>query len=117
MLPMSHSRAVLLRDLMIFQVKLVLDGMKDIVLMPLTIGAAAVDIVFPGRVHGHRFYAVMSLGERFDRWLNLFSASDRADASKDGLFRKNAGGMIDGIEDLLFSEKRGGRSAEGQRPR
>lgn len=117
---MSHSKAVLLRDLMIFQVKLVLDGLKDVVLMPLTIGAAAVDIVFPGKVPGHRFYAVMSLGERFDRWLNLFSASDRADASKDGLFRegrRGAGGMIGEIETLVFGGPRDGARAKGERPR
>ena len=106
---MSHSKAVLLRDLVIFQVKLVMDGMKDLVLMPLTIGAAAIDIVFPGRRPGHRFYLVMALGERFDRWLNLFSASDHADASKDGLFGKGRAGrntMLGELDDLLFGRDR-----------
>jgi hypothetical protein len=107
---MSHSRIVLVRDLAIFQVKLVLDGMKDIVLMPVTIGAAAIDIIFPGARPGHRFYAIMSLGERFDRWLHLFSASERADASKDGLFgmgRAGRGGragrnsLLGGLEEIL----------------
>ena len=111
---MSHSKAVLLRDLMIFQVKLVLDGLKDVVLMPLTIGAAAIDIVFPGSRPGHRFYLVMALGERFDRWLNLFSASDHADASRDGLFGAGRAGrntMLGGIEDLVFG--RGAHPATG----
>lgn len=101
---MSHAKVVLLRDLIIFQVKLMLDGMKDFVLMPVTIAAAAVDIVVPGRRPGHRFYAVMTLGERFDRWLNLFSASDTADASKDGLFAKPGArhSMLAEIEDMLF---------------
>jgi hypothetical protein len=104
---MSHSRIVLVRDLAIFQVKLVLDGMKDLVLMPVTIGAAAADIIFPGARPGHRFYAVMSVGERFDRWLNLFSASERADASKDGLFGMGRGGragrnsLLGGLEEIL----------------
>lgn len=110
---MSHSKAVLLRDLTIFQVKLVLDGLKDVVLMPLTLGAAAIDIVFPGARPGHRFYLVMALGERFDRWLNLFSASDRADASKDGLFGAGRAGrdtMLGEIEEALFG---GGRRQRG----
>jgi hypothetical protein len=101
----------LIRDLIIFQVKLVLDGMKDVVLMPVTIGAAAIDILFPGARPGHRFYRVMALGERYDRWLNLFSASDRADASKDGLFgnpsRRQT--MINEIEEMLAGERRVGR--------
>lgn len=112
---MSHSKAVLLRDLVIFQIKLVLDGLKDLVLMPLTIVAAAIDIVFPGRRPGHRFYLVMALGERFDRWLNLFSASDRADASKDGLFGRGRPGrntMLGEIEEVLFGD---GRREEAQR--
>lgn len=115
---MSHSKAVLLRDLLIFQAKLVLDGMKDVVLMPLTIGAAAIDIVFPGRRPGHRFYLVMALGERFDRWLNLFSASDRADASKDGLFGKGRAGrdtMLGEIEEMLFAHDRGAARTDAQR--
>ena len=107
---MSHSRIVLVRDLAIFQVKLVLDGMKDLVLMPVTIGAAAVDIIFPGARPGHRFYAIMSLGERFDRWLNLFSASERADASQDGLFGLGGAGrggravrssLLGGLEEIM----------------
>ncbi|MGH7446051.1 MAG: hypothetical protein ACRELT_00730, partial [Longimicrobiales bacterium] len=104
---------VLLRDLLIFQVKLLLDGMKDVVLMPVTIVAAAIDIVFPGRRPGHRFYMVMALGERFDRWLNLFSASDRADASRDGLLGKGRAGrntMLSEIEGMLF----GHRGAESE---
>jgi hypothetical protein len=111
---MSHSKAVLLRDLSIFQVKLLLDGMKDIVLMPATIVAAAIDIVFPGPRPGHRFYLVMTLGERFDRWLNLFSAADRADASKNGLFSRGRAGrstILDEIEEMLTGRRRGERDA------
>lgn len=120
---MSHSRVVLLRDLGIFQVKLVLDGMKDIVLMPVTIAAAAVDVIFPGARPGHRFYAVMSLGERFDRWLNLFSASDRADASKDGLFGMGRGvragrdSMLGGLEEILARHTDAGTGRERGRTR
>ncbi|MBR9988427.1 MAG: hypothetical protein KFH98_01665 [Gemmatimonadetes bacterium] len=114
---MSHSNVVLLRDLAIFQVKLVLDGLKDIVLMPVTIGAAAIDIVLPGSRPGHRFYLVMAAGERFDRWLNLFSASDHADASKDGLFgmgRTSRNTMLGEIEEKLFGRDRSARDGRTQ---
>jgi len=89
---MSTSKAVLIRDLLIFQLKLALDGVKDLVLSPISIGAAALDIVSPGPRPGHRFYGVMTLGERFDRWLNLFGASEHADASDDGLFGRSRAG-------------------------
>ena len=34
----------------------------------------------------------MSVGERFDRWLNLFGAAERATASTDGLFGRSRAG-------------------------
>jgi hypothetical protein len=89
---MQRAKRVVLRDLMIFQLKLVIDGLKDIVLSPLSIAAAAADIVFPGRRVGHRFYFVMSVAEKFDRWLNVFGAAEQADASRDGLFGASRAG-------------------------
>jgi hypothetical protein len=88
----GRTRWVILRDLLIFQVKLVLDGTKDIVLAPISIGAAALDLVLPGQRPGRRFYAVMRTGERFDRWLSLFAAADKADVYQDGLFGASRAG-------------------------
>jgi hypothetical protein len=102
---MSRSHWVLLRDLIIFQIKLVLDGLKDIVLAPLSIAAAVTDVVFPGRRLGHRFYAVMTLGERFDRWLNLFGAARVADARAGGLFgasRAGSDSLLGRLEELAL---------------
>ena len=89
---MKRAKLVVLRDLAIFQVKLMLDGIKDVTLSPVAIAAAAADVVFPGERVGHRFYAVMRLGERFDGWLNLFGAASRADATRDGLFGASRAG-------------------------
>jgi hypothetical protein len=89
---MNRAKRVVLRDLMIFQVKLFLDGVKDLVLSPVAVLAAAADLLFPGRVTGHRFYMVMSVGEKFDGWLNLFGAADSASAEADGLFGASRAG-------------------------
>jgi hypothetical protein len=43
----NRSRWVILRDLLIFQIKLLLDGAKDIVLSPVSLGAAAIDLFLP----------------------------------------------------------------------
>lgn len=88
----TRTRWIILRDLLIFQVKLVLDGAKDIFLAPLSLLAAALDLVFPGDEPGRNFYAVMRMGESFDRWLSLFSASDKANAYEDGLFGASRAG-------------------------
>lgn len=102
---MSKPKSVIIRDLVIFQLKLMLDGLKDLVLSPVSILAAGLDIVFPGPRPGHRFYGVMTIGEKFDRWLNLFGASERADATEDGLFGRSRAGsnaLLGWLEELVL---------------
>jgi hypothetical protein len=104
---MSREESVILRDLIIFQIKLVMDGLKDIVLAPVSIVAAIADLLLPGTRRGHRFYAVMRVGERFDRWLNLFAAAERAGRSDDGLLgseRADPDSMLGRIESILFDD-------------
>jgi hypothetical protein len=86
---------VIFRDLLLFQLKLVLDGLIDVTLAPLSIAAAGIDIFFGGERRGRLFYAILRLGERADRWLNLYEASSRADY--DGLF----GGSEAGTDSYL----------------
>lgn len=105
MRPDGRTRWVILRDLVIFQMKLALDGLKDLILAPASIAAAAVDILFPGTTPGSRFYAVMRIGERFDRWLSLFSAADEADPGRDGLFgasRAGTGSLLGKLEEIVL---------------
>lgn len=104
----ARTRWVILRDLLIFQIKLVLDGAKDIVLSPLSLAAAALDLFFPGSRPGHRFYAVMRMGEKYDRWLSLFAAADKANAFDDGLFgASRAGGptMLGKLEQMVLGHE------------
>lgn len=81
--PASPSRKVLIRDLFLFQLKLWLDGLKDVVLSPLSFGAAVFGVVFRRPAP---FYKVMRTGEQFDAWLNLYGAAHGAEHRKDGLF-------------------------------
>lgn len=88
---------VLIRDLIILQLKLWMDGVKDIVLSPLSIGAAILDVLAGPTPDGHRLYKVLGWGERFDLWLNLYGATGRAESSGEGLF----GGSRAGDDTLL----------------
>jgi len=90
--PGRRGRGVLLRDLAIFQIKLLLDGLKDVVVSQIALGAAVLDIVFPGPEVGHRFYGVMALAERFDRWLSLYGDGEDAATHPDGLFGASRAG-------------------------
>ena len=89
------SRWVIVRDLLLFQLKLFLDGLIDVTLSPLAIAVAAVEIFFGGERRGRLFYSILRFGERADLWLNLYGASRHADA--DGLL----GGSEAGSDSLL----------------
>lgn len=99
---------VLIRDLLIFQLKLLLDGLKDLVVFWMAIGASVLDILFPGERRGHRFYAVMRSAERFDAWLNLYGAAERADENEEGLFGESAAGadtMLGRLEEIIIGRR------------
>lgn len=104
------SRWVILRDLALFQLKLFMDGFIDVVLAPISIGAAIVEIFFAGERRGRLFYSIMRFGERADLWLNLYGASRRADA--DGLF----GGSRAGSDTLLGELEQRLRGGDEPRP-
>ena len=101
------SKSVIVRDLLLFQMKLWLDGLKDVVLSPLSIGAALLDMV---RGTGRRslFYRVLQLGERFDRWLNLYHASQRAPHRSSGLVGDDGNEVTRPLE--LWARHQEGRS-------
>lgn len=106
--PGTRAPGVILRDLLIFHVKLALDGMKDVVLAPASLFAAILDVLLPGASPGHRFYAVLRVGERFDRWLSLFSAASKADAAGDGLFgasRAGSDSLLGRLEALILGHE------------
>lgn len=104
----SPSKSVIVRDLLLFQMKLWLDGLKDVVLSPLSIGAALLDML-RGSKRRSLFYRVLQLGEQFDRWLNLYHASQRAPRRSSGLVGDDGDEVTRPLE--LWARHREGRSA------
>ena len=80
------SNRVLIRDFLVFQLKLLLDGLTGFIVSQLAIGAVVLDLLFGGAHKGRLFYRVLGAAERIDLWLNLYGASTRASESGDGLF-------------------------------
>lgn len=67
-----------MRDVLEFQFKLVVDGLKDLALAQVALGAALVDLIRGDGTPGRRFYGIVRLSERFDQWLDLHAATARA---------------------------------------
>ena len=101
---MDPRTKISIRDFAIFQLKLLIDGLKDGAVFTMSFVAFTVDLVF--RRHGRRrfFYKVMRISERFDLWLNLHGAAEEADTNADGLFGASEAGsdtMLGQIEQMV----------------
>jgi hypothetical protein len=110
-LRVETTRKVVLRDFVIFQLKLALDGLKDIVLSALSVGALILDFLSGGGKRPRMFYQVLAASERFDLWLNLSGAVTRLESGEDlgddGLFGASDAGS-DSLLGQLEEMVRGG---------
>ena len=103
----AARKGTLVRDLLIFQLKLVLDGLKDVALIQISLVAAIYDLLFGRPDRPAVFYNVLRLSERLDLWMNLYGASRGAEADQDGLFGTSRAGedtMLGKLEELVRNE-------------
>ena len=87
----------LLRDVAVLQVKLVVDGLRDVILVPASLIAGLVSVLSAsGGTPGPQFYRLLAIGKQSERWINLFGAVKHSpeSASEEPHF---AGGDIDEI--------------------
>jgi hypothetical protein len=68
----TPTRWQIFRSLLVFQYKLLIDATKDFLLSPLALAAALVDIVRPAPSSRMLFPALMRLGRKAERAINLF---------------------------------------------
>jgi hypothetical protein len=80
--PRNLSRAELAWAVIAFQLKLMADGMRDVLLSPLSIGAALLGIIEGGEAPGRYFRRVIVFGRRTERWINLFGHHERDTADE-----------------------------------
>jgi len=69
-----HLRWKFLRDVLVFQLKLILGNVQNFVLVPVSLVAAALDLFIKGNREGEKFYKVMDWGRRTDEMINVYSA-------------------------------------------
>lgn len=69
------SRWTLIRDLGVFQAKLLVDGVRDLLLVPASLIAGIVSIVLgKSGGAGPQFYQLLEWGKESEQWIDLFSA-------------------------------------------
>ena len=114
----ASSRWQLIRDLAVFQLKLGLDALRDLVLSPISLIAGIVDLVFGGEQAGKHFYSVLGAGRRTEAWINLFGKVDgvapRGEA-EGGAEGASVDAIVERMERLLVEQyERGGVTASAK---
>ena len=111
--PHADDRWTFLRDVLVFQLKLLVDNLRDFALMPISLAAALVDLVYKGDREGALFYKVLRWGAHSEKIIDVYSAIDHHDIGASG---KNPNYTIDGViarlEGVLVREyEKGGTAA------
>jgi hypothetical protein len=70
------TRAVFVLDVIVLQVKLMLANLHNFILIPATLIAAALDLVFKSGPHGSRFYQVLEWGRQAEEAIGVYRALD-----------------------------------------
>lgn len=73
----TQDRWTLIRDVAVLQVKLIVDGLRDFILVPISLVAGLISLFRAGDPSGNEFYALLRIGKRSERWINLFGAAER----------------------------------------
>ena len=69
----------LVRDIGVLQVKLIIDGLRDLLLVPASLVAGIVSLAkTQNGVPGPEFYKLVNIGKQSEQWINLFGAVDNA---------------------------------------
>jgi hypothetical protein len=99
----------LLRDVLVFQVKLAMDALRDVVLSPLSLGAALLDLATGTERDPSWFERVLATGRRTERWIDLFGAA-RGGEEPPGIDR-----LVARVEALVVEHyERGGMTAQAK---
>lgn len=100
------SRWGLVREFALFQGKLVIDGLKDLLLSPLSIVVLLIGLVSP-RYAPAMWTWLYGVGRHLDGWIDLFpERPPTADATPDGL--KTMDAVVGQVEELVRGLRRGG---------
>jgi hypothetical protein len=87
------KRGMLIRNSVVFQLKLMADGLRDLLLLPISLIATVIGLLRGGDEPEREFNQVIEVGRDSEEWINLFGNHDAPDntnaaASIDALFTK-----------------------------
>jgi hypothetical protein len=79
--PDTTDRWKFLRDVLVFQLKMFLDNLRDFALMPVSLVAALIDLIVKGQREGALFYKVLQWGAHSEEVIDVYSAIESHERS------------------------------------
>ncbi len=108
----DSPRITLIRETAILQLKLIADGFRDALLIPVSLLAALIGLLRGGEDCDREYRRVIKLGRRSERWINLFGHQQPFGLSHP------AGSMdkiLNQVEAVVMDQYKKGRSTEETR--
>lgn len=96
----------LAREVLLLQVKLFIEALRDLVISPITMAAALLDVVLSKHQPPRYFHAVLRLGERSDGWIDVWSAGRKSPAQPGSV-----DALLANVEDIVRDPQSGARRA------
>ena len=109
----KEERWTFFRDVVVFQLKVLLDNVRDIVLMPVALGAAVIDLLYRGQREGALFYKVLRWGLHSEEVIDVYSAIEHHEPGRFKVSRAyTVDGVIERLENVVTREvEKGGTAA------
>ena len=109
----------LVRDIAVFQGKLLVDGLRDLILVPASLIAGIMSLASGSDGQpGTQFYRLLGVGKNSERWINLFGALQNAPADlqhPEPFSDVDLDEIVGRIEGFVVDEqKRGGMTAQAR---
>jgi len=109
----------LIRDIAVLQVKLVVDGLRDLILVPASLVAGIISLSkTKDGVPGTEFYRLIDAGRQSEHWINLFGAYKNAPpevVEQNHFGDADIDDIVSRVESFVVDEyKRGGVTAQAR---
>jgi hypothetical protein len=105
------DRWALIRDILVLQLKLVVDGLRDFILVPVSLLIGIISLFKGGDTSSSQFYELLRAGRRSERWINLFGAAERVygpPIADEHFPADDIDEMVSRVELFVIDEYRGG---------
>lgn len=117
--PQPGAYWALIRDVAVLQLKLIVDGFRDLVLLPASLVAGIVSLVRgENGKPGPQFYRLLAVGKQSEHWINLFGALRNAPAETGGdaaFAATDIDDIVARMENFVVDEyRRGGMTAQAR---